>query len=38
VISIIGIILMSRVSNLAKKKAKISSAAVAAEPALQEMP
>lgn len=37
VISIIGIILMSRVSNLAKKKAKISPAPVADEPILHEM-
>ncbi|KIA93560.1 MFS transporter [Pedobacter kyungheensis] len=37
VISIIGIILMSRVSNLAKKKAKITTAPVADEPILHEM-
>lgn len=37
IISIIGIILMSRVSNLAKKKAKITTAPVAAEPVLHEM-
>jgi len=37
VISIIGIILMSRVSKLAKKKAKITSAPIADEPVLHEM-